>query len=948
MILTTPLLLLGLAVLPLLWWLLRALPPAPRVQSFPAIRLLEGLRASVRESRRAPPWLLMLRIAATVLLVLGLAQPVLVQDPHPTAGTGTLLLVIDNGWAAAPDWAGRLQAARETLDRAARSGRKVRLLMTAADANGAPPRPTGEMQAGLLRDRLDQVRPMPWPVDRAASAEALRQANARIGDVVYLSDGLADRPGTPADNDFAAALRQAGPVVELRSGPDAIALLEAPVSAPGRLLARIRTASQASPRHVVLRGETEQGGTLVRVDVTIPAGDATVEVPITLPAELRNQLSRLLLDGVPGPAGVRLLDEGDRRRPVGLLSSGGGDTPLLGTLFYLRRALAPTADLREGDLAHLLSNQLSVLIAPDGALEDQADRNRVAAWVKQGGTLIRFAGPRLAARQDGSPATGAVTARTDTTDEDLEPTGASAPATPAETLLPVALLGGARQLGGTMSWGKPEHPAAFAADSPFAGLAVPAEVTVSRQVLAQPTADIGARSWARLTDGTPLVTHATLGDGQLVLFHVTSTADWSNLALSGLFPQMLQRLVQRAAGLSTPGDRTVLAPVVTLGGDGVLGPPPPSAQGLAADAFGHTMVSPRHPPGLYGPAATRRSLNLADALPALAVEPIVGTLRNLADRVPDRPLGPIMLVIALALLAIDLLATMWLRGLLRPATALRFGRSPRGVGLLLILGVASGVGYALPAFAIEPAPASKSALETHLAYVVTGDPAVDEISRQGLEGLSAYTNARTSAQLGHPDGVVPGRDDLAFYPLVYWPVTPATVASAHPGQEWTSALNFYMSHGGILLIDTQGSDSQGDTAGGSTFFVPGTAQALKQATAGLDIPALRPVDGQHVLSHSFYLLHFYPGRTTGSPVWVARDDDLGNDGVSPVIIGANDWAAAWAVDADGQTPYAAIPGGESQRVTAYRFGVNAVMYALTGNYKTDQVHVPALLERLGQ
>ncbi|MGI4745471.1 MAG: DUF4159 domain-containing protein [Janthinobacterium lividum] len=948
MILTTPLLLLGLAVLPLLWWLLRALPPAPRVQSFPAIRLLLGLRAGVRESRRAPPWLLVLRIAATVLLVLGLAQPVLVQDPHPTAGTGTLLLVIDNGWAAAPNWSGRLQAARETLDRAARSGRNVRLLMTAADANGTPPRPTGEMQAGLLRDRLDQVRPMPWPVDRAASAEALRQAGIRVGDVVYLSDGLADRPGTPADADFAAALRRAGPVVELRSGPDAIALLEAPVPAPGRLLARIRTLPQATPRGLVLRGETEQGGTLVRVDVTIPAGSTTVEVPITLPAELRNQLSRLLLDGMPGPAGIRLLDEGDRRRPVGLLSSGGGDTPLLGTLFYLRRALAPTADLREGDLAHLLSNQLSVLIAPDGALEDRADRDRVSAWVKQGGTLIRFAGPRLAARQDDNSATGQAAPRTDTTDEDLEPINAAAPATPADTLLPVALLGGARQLGGTMSWGKPEHPAAFASDSPFAGLMVPAEVTVSRQVLAQPTADIDARSWARLTDGTPLVTHATLGDGQLVLFHVTSTADWSNLALSGLFPQMLQRLVQRAAGLSTPGDRTVLAPVATIGGDGVLGPPPPSAQGLAADAFGHTMASPRHPPGLYGPTATRRSLNLADALPALAMEPIVGTLRNLADRVPDHPLGPMLLVIALALLAIDLLATMWLRGLLRPAGARRLGRSPGGAALLLILGLALATGCARPAFAIEPAPASKSALETHLAYVVTGDPAVDEISRQGLEGLSAYTNARTSAQLGHPDGVLPGRDDLAFYPLVYWPVTPATVASAHPGQDWTAALNFYMSHGGILLIDTQGSDSQGDTAGGSTFFVPGTAQALKQATAGLDIPALRPVDGQHVLSHSFYLLHAYPGRTTGPPVWVARDDDLGNDGVSPVIIGANDWAAAWAVDADGQTPYAAIPGGESQRVTAYRFGVNAVMYALTGNYKTDQVHVPALLERLGQ
>jgi hypothetical protein len=65
-----------------------------------------------------------------------------------------------------------------------------------------------------------------------------------------------------------------------------------------------------------------------------------------------------------------------------------------------------------------------------------------------------------------------------------------------------------------------------------------------------------------------------------------------------------------------------------------------------------------------------------------------------------------------------------------------------------------------------------------------------------------------------------------------------------------------------------------------------------------------------------------------------------------VIIGGNDWAAAWAVDSTGQ-PIAEIAGGDQQREMAVRFGINVVMYALTGNYKADQVHVPALLERMG-
>ena len=937
-----PLLLLGLLVLPLLWWLLRALPPSPRIQRFPAIRLLDGLQASTRDARRAPPWLLLLRIAAAGALILGLAQPVLVQDRSAAMGRGTLLLVLDDGWAAAPDWTARLQAARDVLERAVRAGRPARLLLTARDATGAAPRPTPASPPGLLRDRLDAAVPMPWPVDRAGAARALGAAKATdIGTVVYVSDGLA----APGDAALANALHDAGAVSELRDGPAGLSVLEQPVPGSGRLTARIATVAQPAPRLLSLHGETAGGAVLARIDVKLPAGAASAQADLVLPSELRNQLARLVLDGMPGPGGIRLLDEGDRRRPIGLLGGAGADTPLLGSLFYLRRALAPIAELREGTLDQLLSRQLSVLIAPDGTLENAADRTRITAWVRHGGMLIRFAGPLLAARTE-EPAVAPGQAEDD--DPDAIAAGAPPNGGTNDPLLPVALLAGTRELGGAMSWSHPEHPAAFPAGSPFAGLAVPDEVTVSRQVLAQPSADLAASSWARLADGTPLVTHAALGDGQLVLFHVTSNADWSNLPLSGLFPEMLQRLVQRASGLSSPGDHTILSPAETLGGDGVLGAPPPSAQGLAEDAFGRTPASSIHPAGLYGPLASRRSLNLADALPPLRRARAFGTLRSLADRVPDRPLGPALLAASLLLLAVDLLATLLIRG--------QLGRSRRpalsgvdGLALLLLTCLACLASLASGSAGAVEAGVPPAALETRLAYIVTGDDSVDTTSRQGLEGLSAYANARTSAQLGPPEGVVPGRDDLAFYPMIYWPVTPATVP-ARPPAAWTAALASYTGHGGILLIDTQGTDRlmDGGSGTGFTLDVPGTRAALRRATAGLDIPSLRPVDGQHVLSHSFYLLHAFPGRYVGTPVWVARADDLGNDGVSPVIIGANDWAAAWAVDDTGQTPYAVIPGGDAQRTMAYRFGVNAVIYALTGNYKTDQVHVPALLQRLGE
>ena len=105
---------------------------------------------------------------------------------------------------------------------------------------------------------------------------------------------------------------------------------------------------------------------------------------------------------------------------------------------------------------------------------------------------------------------------------------------------------------------------------------------------------------------------------------------------------------------------------------------------------------------------------------------------------------------------------------------------------------------------------------------------------------------------------------------------------------------------------------------------------------------------EHVLTKAFYLLQDFPGRYAGGQLWVEQAESRVNDGVSSLIIGGSDWAGAWAVDDSGRAMFPVIPGGEGQREMAYRFGVNLVMYALTGNYKADQVHVPAILERLGQ
>jgi hypothetical protein len=769
------------------------------------------------------------------------------------------------------------------------------LLATAAGETGAPPKVTAPMPVSDLRDQLGALRPQAWPSDRADAVP--RDWRYSGTDVVYIADGLQDGSDF---TDFARRLSALGKVTEVccTAAPQ---LLLPPKIEADRMAVRVARTSGDKPATAAVLAQEGDGRTMARADVRFAAGETSGTATVHLPLELRNRIAQLVLEGPPSAGSIVLLDERWRRRPVGLLTTDitGADAPLIGPLYYLRRALSPFAELRDGDLPTLLQGELSVLVLADRALTPGPELTALTAWVQKGGLLIRFAGPRLAE------------------------------ATTPDPLLPVHLLTGDRQLGGSMSWSKPAGLAPFPTASPFNGLAVPSDVLVRRQVLAEPGADLASHTWASLADGTPLVTREDLGAGQVVLFHVTSNADWSNLPLSGLFVDMLKRLVALSAGVASSADNTVLAPTEALDGFGRLGRPPEAAQGLEAGAFGKTPASPQHPPGLYGPENNRHALNLGTAAPKLELAPTVtgATLEPYGETARERELGPPLLAAAIVLLIVDMVLALGLRGLLR-----------RSVAAMVVLSLAVPAAHAVDPIANPTDPQANPALTTRLGYIVSGDPRVDAIAKAGLTGLSEYVNQRTAAVLVKPDPVEPGQTDLSLYPLLYWPIT---ADAPTPSAEQVTALNDYMAHGGIIVIDTRDS-------GSGAGFAPGTDEALKRVAHNLAIPPLAQLSSDHVLARAFYLLSEFPGRFTGDPVWVQRDEDRSNDSVSPVIIGGNDWASAWAVDEHGQNPYAVIPGGQRQRTLAYRFGVNLVMYALTGNYKGDQVHIPAILQRLGQ
>ena len=893
----SPWLLVALAGLPIIWWLLRVTPPAARRIDFPAIRLLLGLAPRDETPARTPLWLILLRMALAALVIVAAAHPLL--NPQALlAGTGPIILVIDDGWAAARDWPVRQAALDDLMAEAARESRQVVLVTTAPPAGDTALPPLAPIRAADARAAIDVLQPKPWPVDRQAALARLKALTVPdLNASIWLSDGIADSGATA----LAAYLDDLGSLRYLDAGPgEAPALLASGDREAKDLNVVLRSLPAAKPRLYEVRASGADGRLLARRDATLDAGAKSVKVVLAMPSELGNQTTRVEVEDGQSAGTVLLLDERWRRRPVGIVGPpNGSGQPLLSENFYLERALGPFAETRRGPVGDLLKRQLAVLIYSDSGPDSPAEAAAVDNWIKAGGLLLRFAGPHLAEQDD--------------------------------TLLPVRLRRGGRTIGGAMSWEQPAKLAPFAAGSPFAGLAIPADVTVSRQVLAEPDIDLAGKTWARLADGTPLVTAEKRGRGWIVLMHTTANADWSNLALSGLFVEMLRRIVATSQGVTAASEER-LPPIETLDGLGRLQRPPATARPIPGKEIAAAIVSPQHPPGFYGTRDSRRALNLSSGIGELkAIAGLPGdTRRETFARGRETDLRAPLLTAALLLALADLLIAYALRGLLR--------RGPARVAGIFILAalVFPGAPRADDAFVV------RATAELRLAYVRTGDDAVDAESRAGLVGLSDVLNRRTAVETADPLAIDIETDELIFFPLLYWPVT---ADQPPPSPSAIERINRYIETGGTILFDTRNGDEETPGPFGGAAIA---AERLRRLTAGIKMPSLVPIPPDHVLTKSFYLMHEFPGRWDVGTLWVEPVENHVNDGVSSVIVGADDWVGAWAIDKDGRPLYAVVPGGEEQREMALRFGINLVMYVLTGNYKADQVHVPAILERLGQ
>ena len=911
-----PWVLTALIALPLIWWLLRIVPPQPKSVTFPAIQFLYNLKKDEQSSATTPWWLLLLRLLIAALIIIAIAGPV-INLPEQRNSSGDVVMIVDDGWTAAESWEGLKTTFSKLVTEANRQERQVYVVTTSALATGVLPdfRPLADREALGIATSIE---PKSWP----SSYDDLSQLMPRLEtldnpEFIWLSSSVLPEDEISGLVEFFQTIRALGPLTIFHSEE----LIVSPVIGTPEIAGEILSIPLSLPTGAtgtsgLLTARNGSGQIVASAPFVFEAGEDSTTVALNVPNKVRNNIRRLEIANSRNTGALFLLDQRWQRRQVGLISSDSTqlDQPLLNETHYLVQALEPFFDIAEGTVEELLEGEHSLIALGDTANLPEGVERSLADWVAKGGVLVRFAGPKLA--------------------------------NSTSTLVPVDLRSGNRSLQGAMSWNQPAPLGPIPQDSPFARLDIPDEITVTTQVLANPSPGLLDKTWAQLEDGTPLVTAAREGAGWLVLFHTTATPEWSNLALSGLFVEMLREIgnLGQFTGQNLSDQRS-LPPFQMLDGFGRLGAETGVAEPLDMSEMTGASLNASHPPGYYGDENFSIALNIGQfdtSYSVMDASEFPATVQYFDKSVVIELVMP-LLVAALLLVLIDQIISLYLQGRL-PAF-----RTTGKVSAILL-----SVGLGLANFPINSeaqdadlsgdAKALAATLDTRLGYIRTNDQTIDVMSRAGLVGLSRQLRNRTAVEAKDPIAINIEQDDLIFYPLIYWPITPDFPTLS---EQAILKLNDYFNGGGTILFDTRNQNSV-SSYGMDLYNSPENIR-LRQLTARLDIPRVHQVPPDHVVTRAFYLMQAFPGRYDGGEVWIEdTSGNQGNDGVASVVIGSNDWAAAWAIDEDGRYQAATLPGNERQRELAYRFGINLVMYTLTGNYKADQVHVPAILERLGQ
>jgi hypothetical protein len=916
----TPQLLCCLCLLPLLWFIFKAIPPQPRPLELPTARFLIGLETENAASDKLPWWLKLLRVVLFAAIIIAAAAPYIKPHEELTIKGESLAIIVENSWAAAPHSDAQKDKALSLIALAEQQKKTVLLIKTIPDH---------EKQSRITlrtpseaRSMVEHIKLYPWKANHVALLQELRDNTDKLKAAKtfhWLGHGYDD--GDLQSN--IAYLNKLGKVDYYKPDDSAAALvIKRALNAEGReshKSIQIDGAFNDNKKALRITAKDQFDNVLSFITLKDIKNNSDTDISALWDGiEMQDIAPNYLQASTLKHAGsVRYVSANIIKQRVGIAAASDTinreESPLIQSLYYLSKAVEGKAPHNIAPIHDLIEWKATLIIIPENYALSGSDTETLTAWLENGGTLLRFP-PNANIKQQG------------------------------KVLMPVELLDDERNIAGRLDWQEPLTLGSIPQDSPLSGIAEDKTLEIKRQILATPAMSNAAASWALASDGTPLITAKGFGKGRIILMHTQAKPGWSNLPLTGFFINTLHRIVDISTGARISVDRsTALSTdlenasftaykVINANGDLIEPPSELNAQNLKdiqSKPLSHNLW-----PGIYRSNNAEIIVNLGDKINAIKTIYPQQLKASVKPYIKERNINLLPYFVALI---IGLILAEWLSiAILTGFTPFYKKPSKHSLSTWLLIGLCSLM-LTNPSFAqsANNDDEAQRANSLNLAYIKSGNPIIDSMAEKGLRFVGNALEARTALYDVKVMGVKLDSDELAFYPVLYWPLTTAELRESE-----YAALNKYMNSGGMLFIDMRNGRKISQT------LYNKNSELIKLGNH-LAVPLLSPLPENHVLRKSYYLLSKdnIAGRYKTGDIWL----DLGNSAdkntpkdeqdsqyVARLLIGANDWIGLWSDES----------ADIYEREKALRFAINLIMYALTGTYKQDQVHTKAILERL--
>lgn len=882
---------------PIFWNILRTSPLSPKLIKFPAIKIIAKEQSIDQSPAKLSYPIVLLRLLILTFIIFAISHPIINKQNSTPKND---LIILDNSWISSTTWDEKIENVRKLISSHESINNKYSLITTTEYDKGKFLKLFNK-NSTEIKKFLFSLKPLAWNPNYSLVENQIAELNKDFDSIYWFTEKTI--------NNQKLSLIQ-------NLGKGNLKVITSPESLIPPVLKLIKKEGEKykfeiiHPLNIFSEGIIDcydfQKRLLYRIDYkskTTKKGEKFITIiNARIPINIRNKIDFFQISKQTSPISKVLLNGGNKKRNIGITSYSdqGIQSQFANGNYYVKKALEKKYNVQEGNLEKLLNNEIQIIFIDDLYTVKSNLETKLLKWMSNGGTLIKFGGEKLASD---------ITNQSFNTINDY-----------------LSLTGEIADLNSKLSVKKSIKISNIESSSPFYGLEMSNEIEVKKYLQTKSNlSNDDLEVWMKLENGTTLISSFPYSKGRLIFFHLPCNNSWSNFSLSYSFLDILERIVDQTKGINSNKDR-FLKPFLTLSGFGEL--EKPSSQNLSLKNFNENKkveINYTHPPGLYKDSEGIISLNMSDylILDFKLHSYDEKYIFKIVEKNKSISLMPIFLMISIFLFMMETFITLFQRQLIIFDKKMFFKSI-----IFLFMMIQSNNAFALSEKDTEMLRGNK------IGHILSGNKKIDDLSANGLNVISSFVSSKTASIFDKPKSINLDKDDLYFYPLIYWPIT-RNFEEIKDKQK--KKVESFIQDGGLLLIDCNIEKSSLEFS----VCLSNTEKFFRT----MQVSKFTVLDNKNPISKSFYLLKSFPGRRNNT-VYVAYNNSKSTDNAASIVLGSNYWAEAWAKDDNNRYIFPLLENMENQRLISLRFGLNLIIYALTGNYKTDQVHIPEILKRM--